>query len=258
VPLRAQLGAWSDRLRVDFEQRTTGLGQNLDRGEARESVLRGFLRHWLPAKCEVGNGEMVAASGARSRQCDVVIFDGRESPLIFRSSDGPQVYPIEVVYGTVEVKSTLDSAGVADVVSKNASVRGLPRAPVSLSLGAAVSTFGYAPIGAGFAFSAINDVDALLTQWSDANRSLSTAERSQVLCVLGRGCLLYVSPDGDFDLSGREGSRPVWVAAGDSALLLFFLSLVTWISEVPGLRVPNLVAYAGGSLTFEARQAPPL
>lgn len=89
MSLPEEMRAASRKLQDDFHRRTTGFGEKLDRGEAREAVLRGFLERWLPAKYGVGRGQIVDRSYNHSAQMDVVIYDALHSVPIFREQDSP-------------------------------------------------------------------------------------------------------------------------------------------------------------------------
>ena len=58
----------------------------------------------MPKRFSVGTGVLISASGATSPRTDIVIFDNN-SPLL--SEFGVGMYPVEIVYATIEVKSTL-------------------------------------------------------------------------------------------------------------------------------------------------------
>lgn len=82
MSLPEELRTASRKLQDDFEKRTSAFGEDLDRGEAREAVLRSLLERWLPKKYAVGRGQVVDQSYKRSGQMDVVIYDALHSVLI--------------------------------------------------------------------------------------------------------------------------------------------------------------------------------
>jgi hypothetical protein len=80
-----------------------------ERGANDEERCRAFLTRVLPRKYSVGTGFIVCLDPDKepSSQQDVVIFDGfLNSPLHAELS--ASVFPIEMVYATVEVKGRLD------------------------------------------------------------------------------------------------------------------------------------------------------
>ncbi len=83
-----------------------------ERGRIAEEIIKGVLLRTLPKRFSVGTGVIVSAAGDVSAQTDIIIYDNfHNSPLL--SEFGPGVYPVEIVYATVEVKSVLTKAEVA-------------------------------------------------------------------------------------------------------------------------------------------------
>ncbi len=77
-----------------------------DRGGARESAVRDFLRDQLPSRFAVAAGEVIDAAGNCSGQTDVIIYDDSNTrPLSI--ADQVVTLPAEALLAVVEVKSTL-------------------------------------------------------------------------------------------------------------------------------------------------------
>lgn len=77
-----------------------------ERGRIAEEIIRGVLHRTLPKRFSIGTGVLISASGEASSQTDIVIFDNfHNSPLL--SEFGVGLYPVEIVYATIEVKSVL-------------------------------------------------------------------------------------------------------------------------------------------------------
>jgi hypothetical protein len=83
-----------------------------EKGRALERAVCGLLRDLLPAEYGLSTGFVVwlSPSGPQlSRQLDIIIYDAiRSGPLI--RLDTCDVFPLEAVYGYVEVKATLRSS----------------------------------------------------------------------------------------------------------------------------------------------------
>jgi hypothetical protein len=74
-------------------------------GAENENALGALLRDFLPPRFGVEvSGIVIDRHGHSSRQCDIVIFDAWGIPSYFR-----KVFPVELVYATIEVKTTLTS-----------------------------------------------------------------------------------------------------------------------------------------------------
>lgn len=75
-------------------------------GTYREKIIKEFLQPFLPARLDIGTGFIITSKGNVSTQCDLIIFDKTNTPLI---ENGEQrFFPIECVAGVVEVKSKLN------------------------------------------------------------------------------------------------------------------------------------------------------
>lgn len=77
------------------------------KGSYRENTLKRFLSEGrLPSRYGIGTGEIVGPAHNVSHQSDLIIYDCLNGiSLIY--DENTQVYPIECVAGTIEVKSTL-------------------------------------------------------------------------------------------------------------------------------------------------------
>jgi hypothetical protein len=72
-----------------------------------EEILKNVLVKILPKRFSVGTGIIINAHGSVSSQTDIVIYDNfYNSPLL--SEFGSSIYPAEIVYATIEVKSVLN------------------------------------------------------------------------------------------------------------------------------------------------------
>lgn len=85
-----------------------------EKGRANESHLVDFLKEFLPRKYKIGTGfiEAVDDNGGRliSSQNDIILYDdSSDSPLYIANHWG--VFPIEIVHGVIEVKTTLRKGG---------------------------------------------------------------------------------------------------------------------------------------------------
>lgn len=76
-------------------------------GNVREFVIKSVLKRFLPDAVTIGAGQAFDVNGNMSRQIDIIIADNRFPVL--RSADGCNLYPIESVIATLEIKSCIDS-----------------------------------------------------------------------------------------------------------------------------------------------------
>lgn len=97
---------------------------NGEKGRLNETHLVRTLRRYLPDKFGLGTGFIVAGGAeiTQSRQCDIIIYD-RTNNVPFYSSEAWQIYPIEMVYGVIEVKTRLNRKEIKDAFEKCAVIR---------------------------------------------------------------------------------------------------------------------------------------
>lgn len=97
-----------------------------EKGRAVESVVKSALESLLPARYRIGTGFVINNAGEQSRQVDLVIYDAiSNAPILFEGGVG--LFPVEIVYGTVEVKSVLDSDEIERSTSSIGSIRNLAK-----------------------------------------------------------------------------------------------------------------------------------
>jgi len=89
----------------------TIVGHRAEKGRIVEAVVKAALRAILPGRFSIGTGFAITASGKTSPQLDVVIYDAMfNAPIILEGGTG--LFPIECIYGFVEVKSLLNGVAI--------------------------------------------------------------------------------------------------------------------------------------------------
>ena len=78
------------------------------KGEGNENVLRDLLEKFIPKKYGVGSGIVIDKNGNQSKQCDIVIYDNYNYPELL-SLSSIKLYPVDIVYAVIEIKTKLDS-----------------------------------------------------------------------------------------------------------------------------------------------------
>ncbi|HKQ23897.1 MAG TPA: DUF6602 domain-containing protein [Burkholderiales bacterium] len=105
---------------------TAALPHPGERGSNDEERCRAFLSSVLPRRYSIGSGFVVSsAPGAKvSPQQDVVIFDDFLNSPLYREL-ASAVFPVEMVYATVEVKGNLAPRDLASTLKSIGKVRRL-------------------------------------------------------------------------------------------------------------------------------------
>lgn len=95
-------------------------------GRLNETHLVRMLRRYLPAKFGIGTGFLASGGkdGTMSPQCDIIIYDALNNAP-FYSSEAWQIYPIEMVYGVIEVKTSIKRAALEDAFNNCLLIRNM-------------------------------------------------------------------------------------------------------------------------------------
>lgn len=93
-------------------------------GMYREKICIDLLRNVVPMRLDFGTGFIVDAVGNVSHQCDIVIFDSNNTPLI-ENSEKQRFFPIECVVGIGEVKSDLSKTKLKEALQKLSKVKSM-------------------------------------------------------------------------------------------------------------------------------------
>lgn len=109
---------------------------NLTSGTANETILRGFINEFLPKKYAAGQGficDPVSLDGLVSRQCDILIYNQVDYPLVHNEGDVKVVWP-ESARLVIEVKTTLTKNSLKDALENIKSAKEInERSPVRIS-----------------------------------------------------------------------------------------------------------------------------
>lgn len=93
-------------------------GHSLHKGTPREAFIREFLEAHLPSTLAIGTGEIIDSDSSPNsprRQFDIVIYKRSLPKLDF--GGGVSGFLVESVIATIEVKSTLDKAGMEQAIT---------------------------------------------------------------------------------------------------------------------------------------------
>jgi hypothetical protein len=118
------------RLRAEAEYFSRLTDHNPELGRLNETHLVKMLRDYLPPKVGIGTGFIVCGGETplQSPQCDIVLYDALNNTPLYRS-DAWSIYPIEMVYGVIEVKTTLKGAALEEAFEKCAMNRAMAKTP---------------------------------------------------------------------------------------------------------------------------------
>ena len=116
------------RLRTEAEYFSRLTDHDPELGRLNETHLVRLLRTYLPPKIGIGTG-FIASGGEdpqQSPQCDIILYDSLNNSPLYKS-DVWSIFPIEMVYGVIEVKTTLTSRTLQDAFAKCVKIRAMAR-----------------------------------------------------------------------------------------------------------------------------------
>ncbi|MGE5220254.1 MAG: DUF6602 domain-containing protein [Chloroflexota bacterium] len=124
--VRNYYSAFQEQFRLQSAILTGVLPHAGERGRNNEERFREFLSRILPKRYSVGSGFVICSEPSIpvSSQTDVVLFDEFENSPIHRELSS-HVYPVEIVYGTVEVKGRLEKRDLPKICRDIAKIRAL-------------------------------------------------------------------------------------------------------------------------------------
>jgi len=126
-PLADYSGLIKKRLRDQERVARKLIAHSGEKGRAVEAAISTVLRGILPAKFELGTGFIINSKGGISPQLDIVIYD-RFNNAPIEMEGGVGIFPVECVYGFVEVKTTLRARDVVDFAKAVSQIRKLAKA----------------------------------------------------------------------------------------------------------------------------------
>lgn len=92
-------------------------------GTFRERIVSTFILPLMPKRLSIGTGFIITETGKTSTQCDIIIYDTQNTPVI---ENGEQrFFPVECVAGVIEVKSKLSKADLKTALIKLSKIKAL-------------------------------------------------------------------------------------------------------------------------------------
>ncbi len=91
-------------------------------GIYRENVVKDFLKSCIPERLNIGQGFIISKNDDVSQQCDIVIYDARETPLL-ETIDKQRFFPVETVVAIGEIKSKLTKHQFKEAINKLSKVK---------------------------------------------------------------------------------------------------------------------------------------
>lgn len=213
------------------------------KGSMREDKLKKSLSQLFPEKYAIGSGVIVDATETQSNQQDFIIYDNFNSPK-FLDTISIQVIPIESVYATIEVKSTLTIAELEKSINNIRSVKKLERTePLVKPI---ISSSTPYPMSMIFAYSSDTSIDNIVQKVEKFNESIPYNEQVNLICILDKGLIYSVDKNGLKETTVFPNENTIWVTHKDTSENNFYLFYLIMMSIINTIILPpvNLMGYA--------------
>ncbi len=166
-----------------------------EKGRANENIIRDFLINFLPKKYDIGTGILIDRKGNPSKQCDIVIYDKEYHPDYF-GQKSTILFPVDVVYAIIEVKTSLDQGEIKESIENIVSVKKLDIIPNAIPISGSHTQGPKPPLGIIFAFDSKN-IKRLSTIENNFKKHLDGMERKyqpDLGIILRKGIIMYHEP----------------------------------------------------------------
>ncbi|MDT0149850.1 hypothetical protein Q9R38_25255 [Priestia aryabhattai] len=233
------LNAAAEKMLSDHEAIKSVI-HNGQKGELREGALREVLKKYLPNKYGVTTGVIVDARGTQSKQQDIIIYDIMTCPVLI--NEEIRMIPIESVYATIEVKSSLDSTILSEACENIQSVRDLYTTTSPNGVNQHLSI----PLGFVFSYSANTEIGTLCQRLISINKEIPKEKQANTVCILDKGIISYFGKEGfnamsirprenyfECAMDGKEGEN----------FITFYLALLGGLKHQL-VSFPNMLEYA--------------
>jgi hypothetical protein len=221
----------SQKMHADFEA-AAQINHSVSKGTFRENVLKDFLAEGrMPYKYGIGSGEVVGRVRDTSKQCDLIVYD-RLNGVKLLYDEAIQVFPIDCIYGIIEVKSTLSKEELIDSLTKIKVLKSMaPRDAVEQVLDGGIRLVHSRPIpfGAVFAYRlADNSLDSLLDNLREWERDTPASLWPNYICILGTGTIYHYKRTFEICLDSFEITSEAWpstLSYGEDSLFQFYCAI---------------------------------
>lgn len=234
-----------------------------ENGRNKEDLIVNFLRNYLPKRYSIGTGFIFDTLNNNSNQNDIIVYDSFWSTPLFPENVS-QFYPIESIYGVIEVKSTLDSKELEETIMKAQKVKKMRAKGISRdSLNSGLKNPFYSIV----AYDSIG-LETIKNKLIEFNENIPMSERIDLILVLGKG-IFYTGAYFEIVKYGQENSpfreslgesgmelikkkyinQIAGLELNDNALLVWYMYLMTYLSFSKD-KVSNWIEYIDESVPY--------
>ncbi len=179
---------------ADYE-RSKDIKHIRDVGNAREQILRSFLSSsgYLPTRYAVSTNSARVASttGHLTGEMDILLYDPIDSIRLMSREDVYDVYPVESVYGAIQVKSRLNKNEVREGIENIAKFKALDRAPETGAFRIIMEPRSDRGFGVLFAYDSDLEWNAIIREIESFAKTVPQRQWCNAIMVLSKGLFLF-------------------------------------------------------------------
>lgn len=231
------------KMSIDYQEVTNHIEHMGVRGSSRENILREYIRQLLPQKFAVGNGIVTDVNGTQSKQQDFFVYDAFNSPIFLRM-ESSCVIPVESVYATVEVKSTLTKETLKQSIENIKSVKQLEITVLKNSI-FIPSQYNFI-LGTVFSYTSDSAIETVAQNVDEICRDVPKDKQPSVICILDKGLIVNVLKEGMREIVTIPSEATTWGVIKNTKEInfyLFYLILQQHLNTTTNFP-PNLLKYA--------------
>ena len=212
--------AIAKKIALDYQDVTSHIEHMGLRGTGREDSLRQNIKQLLPQKFAVGNGIITDVNGTQSKQQDFFVYDAFNSP-IFLQMESSCIIPIESVYATVEVKSTLTKDTLKQSVDNIKSVKELEITVLKNSF--FIPNHHNVIFGSVFAYTSDSSIETIAQNLNEYCVNMPSELQPSVICILDKGLIVNFVKEGMKEISIHPADNTAWGIIKNTEVINFYL-----------------------------------
>lgn len=238
------------KMAIDYKEVTNHIEHMGVRGGYRESILRKYIEQLLPKKFAVGNGIITDANGTQSKQQDFFAYDAFNSP-VFLNMESSCVIPVESVYATVEIKSTLTRETLRQSIENIKSVKDLNITILKNSF--IVPSQSNFILGTIFSYTSDSVIETVAQNVNELCKDVPKEKQPSMICILDKGLIVNVSKEGMKEIVTNPSDSTMWGIVENTDelnLYLYYLILQQHLNTTINFP-PDLLKYAEAAHIME-------
>jgi len=224
---------------ADYE-RSKDIKHIRDVGNAREQILRNFLTNsgYVPTRYAVSKNSARVASttGHVTGEMDILLYDPIDSIRLMSREDVYDVYPVESVYGAIQVKSRLNKKEIKEGLENIAKFKALDRVPETGDFRIIMGSRSDRGFGVLFAYDSDLEWSAIIREIEIFAKTAPQRQWCNIIMVLSKGLFLFGDATGSKFENAKIEAIPELTMHGypdrdDAGLFTFYSILMTLLRQ---------------------------